>query len=141
MENSGAGNITLNSYDGRVEKVKEYLEKNDLDGAKIFLSKFLTVEPNHPHACFIMAQIQEAEGNFVDAARFYEKVFINQIPDEFYHRVINVYENADKYDRLFDIYNAQFEQNPDDMDLCERLANTCSILGKTSKQLNYITKF
>ena len=140
MENSGAGEISLNSYDGRIERVKEYLENNDLDGAKIFLSKFLTVEPNHPHACFIMAQILEAEGNFVDAAKFYEKVFVNQIPEEFYHRIINVYENADKYDKLYSIYSAQFEQKPDDMDLCERLANTCSILGKNEQAVELYNK-
>ncbi len=140
MENSNAGEITLNSYDGRVEKVKEYLEKNDLDGAKVFLSKFLTVEPNHPHACFIMAQIQEAEGNFSDAAEFYSRVFTSQIPQEFYHRVVNVYENADKYDNLYSIYNAQYQQNPDDMDLCERLANTCSILGKNEQAVELYNK-
>jgi len=140
MENSGAGEITLNHYDGRVERVKEYLEKNDLDGAKVFLSKFLTVEPNHPHAAFIMAQILEMEGNFVDAATFYERVFTEVIPDEFIERVIHVYEMADRYDKLYDIQKAQYESDPTNIDVCERLANTCSILNKTEEAVELYNK-
>ena len=140
MENSGAGEITLNKNDDNVEQVREYLEKNDINGAKAFLSKFLSVDPNHPQACFIMAQIQETEGNYSEAAKYYEKIFSNQIPAEFYHRVVHTYENADRYDNLYTIYNAQFEQNSEDMDLCERLANTCCILGKNEQAVELYNK-
>lgn len=140
MENSGAGEITLNHYDGRVEKVKEYLDNNDLDGAKVFLAKFLTVEPFNPYACFIMAQILEAEKNFIEAADFYSKVFTNQVPDEFYNRIIHVYEMADRYENLYDIYEKQFEKNPNDIDLCERFANTCCILHKNEKAVELYNK-
>ena len=75
-----------------------------------------------------MAQILEAEKNFIEAADFYSKVFTNQVPDEFYNRIIHVYEMADRYENLYDIYEKQFEKNPNDIDLCERFANTCCIL-------------
>lgn len=140
MENSAAGEITLNQYDSRIEKVKEYLDKNDIEGAKEFLTQFLKDEPNNNHAAFIMAQICEMEGAFSDAAMYYEKVFSEVIPPEFIDRVSHVYEMADRYDKLYQIQKVQYLDNPDDMDICERFANTCCILNKTDEAVELYNK-
>lgn len=140
MENSGAGEITINQQPQNIEDVKVFLENNDTENAKNFLANFLNADPNHSQANFIMAQLYESEGNFKESADCYEKVFAEAIPAEFLERVIYVYENADKYDNLYAIYKAQFEQNSNDMDICERLANTSFILNKQDEAIELYNK-
>jgi len=135
MENSNAGEIALNTSNISVESVKSFLDNNDLEGAKNFLNQFLNSDPNNLQAAFIMAQILETEGNYPEAAALYERVFPVQIPDEFLPRVMQVYELGDRYDKVYDIIKQQYEANKDDVDLIERLANTCCILNKTDEAI------
>ena len=129
MENSNAGDITLNEINS-IENVKPYLAKNDIDGAKRFLNDFLSANPTHSQAMFILAQLKEVEGNFKEAADLYEKVFGKEIPDEFLDRVLMVYESADKYDIVYEIFKQKYNYNKKDTDVCERYAHTCCILQK-----------
>ena len=129
MENSNAGEISLNAA-SNIENVKAFLEKNDIEGAKSFLRDFLALNPAHNQAMFILAQLYEAEGNFVESAALYEKAFEKEIPHEFIDRVIFVYENADRYDKVYEIQKEIYKQKPNDVDVCERYANTCYILKK-----------
>ncbi len=140
MENSGAGEIAVNQSDYNIENIKSFLDNNDIAGAKNFLAKFLEGETPNQHACFVMAQILEGEGNFEKAAEFYEKVFTEGIPVEFYDRVLHVYEMADKYDNLYNIYKARYQQEPENFDVIERLANTCSILHKNEEAAELYNK-
>ncbi|MDD3593238.1 MAG: tetratricopeptide repeat protein [Candidatus Gastranaerophilales bacterium] len=138
--NSAAGEITLKTYDARVEKVFEYLNNNDLDNAKIYLMKFITVEPNHPHACFIMGQILESEGNFMEAADYYERVYNPDMAPEFQQRVAMVFENADRYDLAYTVYKDLYAADPQNQDNIEVLAHACLILGKKEEAAEYYNK-
>ena len=129
MENSNTGEITLNEINS-IENVKPYLAKGDVEGAKRFLDEFLKVNPEHSQAMFILAQIKEAEGDFVMAAELYDKVFGTNLPPEFADRILMVYEAGDKYDKVYEIYKKQYENNKNDVDICERYAHACCILQK-----------
>ncbi len=136
MENSGAGDIAVNNKtEGSVENVKEFLDKNDILGAKDFLKPFLETEPINFQAAFIMAQIFEMENEYTQAADLYEKVFPTEIPNEFYGRVMHIYELADRYDKVYTILKSQLKTHKDDMDFIERYANTCCILHKTEEAI------
>jgi len=47
MENSSAGEISINNATISVESVKTFLDNNDLQGAKNFLNKFLASDPKN----------------------------------------------------------------------------------------------
>ncbi|MCR4881316.1 MAG: tetratricopeptide repeat protein [bacterium] len=129
MENSNTGEITLNAI-GSIENVKPYLANNDKEGAKQFLNEFLKINPGHSQAMFILAQLMEVDENYVEAAALYEKVFDTNIPPELSDRVLMVYESADRYDKVYDIYKKQYNADKNNADVCERYAHACCILKK-----------
>ncbi len=129
MENSNTGEITLNATNS-IENVKPFLARNDIAGAENFLNEFLSINPNHSQAMFILAQLKEAQGQVTEAADLYDKVFGTQLPPEFADRIIMVYEAADKYDNVYEIYKKQYDANKEDVDVCERYAHACCILQK-----------
>ena len=95
MENSGFGEISVYNNDDKINQVREYLENNDISNAKTLLQEMLEANPENGQACFVMAQILETEGDYKQAASLYEKVFANEIPVDFYERLLTlIYVNA-----------------------------------------------
>lgn len=56
-------------------------------------------------------------------------------------QIAEQYEENEDYEKAYEEYKKEFDKNPKDMNILERLGHLCMMLNKKKKQLNFMEKF
>lgn len=133
-------NSSVDEIDLKMNQIQQLLNNNDLEGAKHIANEILKIDSNDINAHFILAQIAEANEDFNLAAEHFEAVIKFQETPELIARLAQVSEECDNYERAYELYKQVFELEPEDKNLCERLAHVSRILGKNAEAIDFYNK-
>jgi len=136
--NSVNSNITELSI--KLHQVSQYLELQDYAKAKEVLLEIITAIPNEPVSNHTLGQIYEFEGDLLQAANCYKKVLLSQKDNQLKYKIADLYEQSEAYEEAYEFYKELYNEDPQDKDICERLAHVSRILEKNDEAIEYYNK-
>ena len=125
------------NIDARMELAKIYLNNHDYENAASLLEEVTALESDHLDANHILGQLYEFNQDFHKAAVCFEKLMKHDPSPNLKFKLAQLYENADEYDKALELYREYHQSNPDDDDVCERIAHVNRILGNNAEAIEF----
>ena len=128
------------NIEARLKLTQQYLSNHDYSQAKDSLNEILGIDPEQVDANYILSQLYEFEENYEEAVLCMEKVVNKQQNPDLIYKLAQLYENIDNYEKALGLYIECYKYSPDDLAICERIANTSQILGNHSQAVEFYNK-
>ncbi|MFH0703270.1 MAG: tetratricopeptide repeat protein [bacterium] len=130
----------VNDIDTKMLTVKNFLDNQDYHNAKFVLEEIISINPDHLDANYILSQLYEFEEEFTKSARCLEKIVHKQSPPELKYKLAQLYENADEYNKAFILFKECYQYNPQDINICEKIAHVSRILGNNNVAIEFYNR-
>lgn len=120
------------SIDNQLSIARNLISEQNFNKARKFLEELIKLAPHHIEINYLLGQLYEIEGNYLQASYCFEKLLQMHPTDEFKYRIAQCFMDAERYQDAFHIFEELY-QVCDDINIFEQYAHTASILGYKTK--------